>query len=50
MFRHVNAGDRTLAHPHARSAVASDDAAEEFKEIGIVTDHQHAFAVGVLVE
>src|ERR1700756_5202187 len=50
MLRHVDARDRALAHAYARSTVSGDQTAEEFEEVRVVTDHQHAFAVGVLIK
>lgn len=49
MAIHVDARHRALAHAHTRSAIARDDAAQEFEKIGVVANQQHAFAVGVLL-
>ncbi len=44
----IDARDRALAHAHAGAAVAGDEPAEELEQVGIVADHQHAVAIGVL--
>ena len=43
---HIDAGDGALAHADGGAAVAGDQAAEELEQVGVVADHQHAFAVG----
>ena len=48
MAVHADAGDRALAQADGRAAVAGDHAAKELEEIGVVSDDQDAFAVGIL--
>ena len=50
MLVHIDASDRSLAHPDTGTTVSRNDSPQKLEEVRVVSDEHHILPVGVLVD